>query len=296
MTTQPDGTQPAGPPPDVDWADHADYLVQAAITDQRWYRAVAADLTRPGDQLLVDVGCGGAGMAVALAKAVPNAQVVGVDQEAEVLDAARAHVAEIGVAVRLVQTDLTGDAGVLAAAIGGPADLVWASAVVHHAADQQTLVNVLAALLAPGGRLALAEGGLSSRYLPWDVGIGQPGLELRLESAQDRWFAAMRAGLPGAVSMPYGWNRALRHAGLVDVSTRTRLIERPAPLPADARAWVADKLAHRVGRLTELEMIGSDDVTAWQHILDRDTPEWLGRRDDVFVLDARSVHLGVNPG
>jgi hypothetical protein len=27
-------------------------------------------------------------------------------------------------------------------------------------------------------------------------------------------------------------------------------------------------------------------------LLDPDRPEWIGHRDDVFVLDARSVHVG----
>lgn len=55
---------------------------------------------------------------------------------------------------------------------------------------------MLAGLLAPGGRPALAEGGLASRHLPWDLGFGEPGHELRLQLAEDRWFAVMRISLP----------------------------------------------------------------------------------------------------
>ena len=88
--------------------------------------------------------------------------------------------------------DLGGDLSAVRAAAGPGADLVWASGSVHHAGDQQRAVDTLAGLLAPGGRLALAEGGLPLRCLPWEVGVGEPGLEIRLDAAQDRWFARMR--------------------------------------------------------------------------------------------------------
>ena len=282
--------------PDVDWAEQAAYLADAARTDAEWYRSVANRLARPADRLLVDVGCGGGGMAVALALAAPAARVVAVDDEPAVLDAAAELFAEAGVDVRTAVADAGGDQQALTDAIGGPADLVWASAVVHHAPDQQATVDVLAGLLAPQGRLALAEGGLPRRHLPWDLGTGQPGLESRLEQAQDRWFAAMRDSIPGAVRLPYGWPNALRRAGLADVTTWTSLIERPAPLSPAERERVAGKLAHRVEWLRERKMLPTEDDEAWSRLLDPDRPEWIGHRDDVFVLDARSVHVGERPG
>jgi len=278
--------------PDVDWAEQAAYLADAARTDAEWYRSLASRLARPADRLLVDVGCGGGGMAVALALAAPAARVVAVDDEPAVLDTAAELFAEVGVDVRTAVADAAGDPQALADAIGGPADLVWASAVVHHAPDQQATVDVLAGLLAPQGRLALAEGGLPRRHLPWDLGTGRPGLESRLEQAQDGWFAAMRDSLPGAVRLPYGWPNALRRAGLADVTTWTSLIERPAPLSPAERERVAGKLAHRVEWLRERRLLPAEDDGAWSRLLDPDRPEWIGHRDDVFVLDARSVHVG----
>lgn len=278
--------------PDVDWAEQVAYLSDAARTDAEWYRSVASRLVRPNDRLLVDVGCGGGGMALALALAMPPARVVAVDDEPALLDAAAGLFAEAGVDVRTALSDAAGDARALAAAIGGAADLVWASAVVHHAPDQQATVSTLAGLLAPGGRLALAEGGLPRRCLPWDLGIGPPGLESRLEQAQDRWFAEMRDSMPGAVRLPYGWPSALERAGLTDVMTWTSLIERPPPLDPAEREHVAGKLAHRVEWLREREMLAAEDDDAWSRLLDPDRPEWIGNRDDVFVLDARSVHVG----
>ena len=181
----------------------------------------------------------------------------------------------------------------MAAALGGPADLVWASASVHHAGDQQRAVDALAALLGPGGRLALAEGGLPTRCLPWGFGVGRPGLEERLDGAQGRWFAQMRERLPGSVRMPYGWTSALRRAGLAGVSTRSWLLEAPTPLSTSDRAHLVGELAFRIDRLRPTDLVERDDLLAWDRLLDEGDPAWLGARDDLYRLAARSVHIGV---
>lgn len=284
---------------DIDWGEHTEHLSRAARGDAGWYAAMAAELVRPSDRLLADVGCGGAGMAVELARAASDeTEIVAVDGDEEVLVAAEQNLAAAGVGtrVRVALADLAGGRDVLAEALGGAPDVIWASAVVHHAGDQQAAVDVLAGLLAPGGRLALAEGGLRSRHLPWDVGVGRPGLELRLDAAHDRWFATMRDELPGSVPMPYGWTEALRRAGLEDATSRTTLIERPPPLSTDDARTVIDRLGHWVERLREVDLLEPDDVAAWDRLLDADDPAWLGNRTDLCVLEARSVHTGIRPG
>jgi hypothetical protein len=163
---------------------------------------------------------------------------------------------------------------------------------VHHAGDQQGAVTGLAELLAPGGRLALAEGGLPAYYLPWDVGVGEPGLEHRLVAAGQRWFERMRAALPGQVRMPYGWPEAMRRAGLTEGRTRTFLTEVPAPLPAEAREVVVHALSAQVERLADTELLDESDRDAWRRLLDPDDADWVGGRDDTYVLRARSVYLG----
>src|SRR5690606_39812983 len=122
-----------------------------------------------------------------------------------------------------------------------------ASASIHHLADQQAALDVLAQILRPGGRLALAEGGLSARHLPWDLGIGAPGLEARLLAAEERWFLRMRARLPHAVRMPYGWTTALRRAGLTDVTSQTTTFDKPGPLTGDDLSADLECLERRVG-------------------------------------------------
>src|SRR5215207_1483183 len=157
-------------------------------------------------------------MALLLARRVRTGggRVLAIDREAVLLDRVRKRAQAAGLAdvVQTVRADLAG----LRYAVPEPVALAWAGHVVHHAGDQAAGVAALADVLAPGGVLALAEGGLQPRSLPWDVGVGRPGIEGRLLAAHEEWFAAMRAGLPGAVRDPRGWPAMLRAAGLVDVT------------------------------------------------------------------------------
>jgi SAM-dependent methyltransferase len=282
------------------WTDESDRLRAAARHDGEWYRAVAASLARPGVRLAVDVGCGGAGMAIALAGALPaEARVMAIDGDDGVLAGAAANIDASGVPrgrIELQRFDLGSDLSGLRALIGEPVDVVWASAVVHHVGDQQTAVDGLARLLAPGGRLALAESGLRPHHLPWDVGIGEPGLELRLHAAEYRWFAGMRERLPGRVAMPYGWTEALGRAGLRDVTTRSALIETPAPLTGSDLDHVVVGFRRRVDRVGTAALLDDADRASWDRLLDPEDRDWLGHRTDLFTLDVRSVHVGTAPG
>ncbi|MGH9186748.1 MAG: class I SAM-dependent methyltransferase [Acidimicrobiales bacterium] len=286
-------------PYDIVWSAQREHLAAAACTDAEWYASVARSLCPSTDRLALDVGCGGAGMAVALAAALPpDARVVALDGDDEILATAKDNVEAAGVPagrVDLRQCDLHGGLDALRASVPGRADIIWASAVVHHVGDQQAAIDDLARLLAPGGRLALAEGGLHSRHLPWDVGTGEPGLELRLDAAEDRWFARMRSKLPGNVPMPYGWTEALGRAGLVDVTTWSSLLEQPAPLAEPDRDRVIDGLRHRVDRVRETGIVPAADLATWGQLLDP-ADGGLSRRTDLFSLRVRSVHVGTAGG
>ncbi|WP_238011294.1 class I SAM-dependent methyltransferase [Dactylosporangium sp. AC04546] len=268
----------------LDWDEHAPRLAAAAADEAGWYAAVVAELVRDTDRVAIDVGCGGAGMTVALARRIER--VIAADHNEKVLDAARTVVADAGTTAEFALVDLDQELAL------PEADLVWSSAAVHHAGDQQATLDKLARLVKPGGRLAIAEGGLRPRYLPWDLGVGEPGLEVRLDAAQDRWFARMRAELPGSVPMPYGWPEALRRAGLDDVTTRTFLLERPVPLSAADRERVVAQLGKRLEWLRDTDLLTADDRRTWDRLLDPDGPDWLGHRDDLHSIEARSVQLG----
>jgi SAM-dependent methyltransferase len=285
----------------VDWAEKAAGLVEVARDEQAWYEAMAPALLRPDDRVVVDIGCGGGGMTLALAAALgERGRVVAVDGEPQLLAAVRAEVSaragERLAPVETVEADLGEGVEPVRAALAGPADLVWASASVHHVGDQQAAVGELVSLLGPRGLLALAEDGLPARHLPWDVGVGEPGLELRLDAANAQWFTRMRDELPGSVRMPYGWTEATRRAGLANVTTRTTLREWPAPMPEPERRRLAERFARWIDRLRSTGFLTAADLAAWDRLLDPDDPAWLGHRTDVFRLEARSVHLGMRAG
>ncbi|HYZ09054.1 MAG TPA: class I SAM-dependent methyltransferase [Pseudonocardiaceae bacterium] len=204
----------------IDWTTWLHRLREADAVAAGARRALARRLVGPQTRMVVDVGSGAGGMGVAFVDALSGSggTVVLVDSVPELLDAAAAQVTAAAgplVEMQAVRADAASDELLNTVP---RADLVFASFVVHHLPDQQRGLDRLAALVSPGGRLAIVESGLEQRFLPWDVGVGEPGLQGRLTAAHGKWFCA-RAGMEGAVRLPVGWGRALRDAGLTEVSS-----------------------------------------------------------------------------
>ena len=243
-----------------------------------------------GPLRVLDVGCGAGGAACAFAKALAPGVVVGFDRDPRLLAIARRRAADAGLAAHVVGWSC---AAVDALPVEpGSADVVWASGVVHHLPDQQAAIGTLAGLLRPGGRLALVEGGLPLRCLPFDIGLGRVGLEARLDEARSRWFADMRDELRGP-PLPYGWPAALDRAGLVDVRVRSFLAEAPPPL-GDIGHQVAER--HLRSALTELDdRLAPDDRETIARLLDPEHAAYIGRRDDLMVTAVRTLNVGTAP-
>jgi SAM-dependent methyltransferase len=286
----------------IDWTQRLIAMRRADAVDAEFHRAVAERLvpmaaSDGASPVIVDVGSGAGGMSMQFAAALAargGGRVVLADAVKELLDAAvelTRSVAGESVRVDGVRVDAADEGlpGVLPAA-----DLVWASRVVHHLPDQQKAIDRLARVLAPGGWLALSEGGLASRFLPGDLGIGEPGLGSRLTAARDVWFERMRADMPGSVRLPIGWTKALGVAGLADTSSFSYVIDHPAPASADVRQSVVDWLTW-MSAVSE-EDLSESDRHAVQRLLDPDDEAYVGARDDVYVLGASTVHLGRKSG
>ncbi|MEV3936665.1 class I SAM-dependent methyltransferase [Glycomyces sp. NPDC049804] len=274
----------------LDYAEHTAWLLDGARKDAERFRRLAADLVAPGDRRAADIGCGGGGMAVALAARVP--EVTAFDADPAVLEAARSYAARCGADLEFALGDIASGPESFVAALGGPVDFMWAGHVVHHAADQQAALDTLAAAVAPGGRLALAEGGIGARVLPWDVGVGRPGLQARLETAGSERMIAEQCER-GAVPMPYGWTAALAKAGLREVRTLNECVDRPAPLAGEALDEALASLRDRVGWFEAF--LDADDRAAWKDLLDPGSSSWLGHRDDLAYFEVRTVYLGRKP-
>jgi SAM-dependent methyltransferase len=276
---------------ELDWAAGVEHLRLADALSVALYREIAAWLAPGRESRVLDAGCGAGGMTVQLAQAVgPAGQVVAMDGEPAAVAATSSLVAEHGLAdrVEVVVGELPA-----AAARAGPFDLIRASRVVHHLADEAAGVRALAASLRPAGRLALAEGGLPMGCLPFDTGVGEPGLEDRLAAAAARWFTTLRGGLPAATARHHGWTRVLADAGLVGVGTRSFLLEVGPPLDADQAAYVRGHLRDLLERLDGT--LEESDRRALARLTDPSDPADLARRDDVFALGVQSIHVGTAP-
>ncbi|MEV7139556.1 MULTISPECIES: class I SAM-dependent methyltransferase [Streptomyces] len=278
----------------VDFAEMLPMLEQEAELYSPLYTQAASWLRemRPDPELVVDAGSGPGVISCLLADTFPGARVIAVDGAEPLLERARERAAERGVADRF---------GTLRAELGDglgdleyPADLLWASRSLHHVGDQRGALAGFADRLAPGGTLALLEGGLAPRYLPRDFGIGRPGLHARIDAVEQEWFARMRAELPGAVVEDVeDWPALLTAVGLRHTATRTFLLDLPAPVSDEARAFVATALGHRRDGLGE--HLDADDRATLDRLLDPEDKASVYHRPDVFVLTALTVYVGVKP-
>ncbi|MFF5991979.1 class I SAM-dependent methyltransferase [Prauserella flavalba] len=286
---------PAHTHDDVDWAGRLTSLRRLDALERDRLDAVAARLVvnLPAQPTVVDVGSGAGGMSAALAEALGGrggGTVILVDAVDELLSVAEKAARIAGGSTVAVETIVTDLGTVELSDLLSSADLIWASAVVHHLPDQQLAVHRLARALAPGGLLAVAEGGLDTRCLPWDVGVGEPGLEQRLAAAHEAWFRQLRATMPGAVRMPYGWTVALGKAGLTDIASFSYLVDHPAPTTPAVREFVLERWAW-LAEIAE-ERLSDGDRDAVRRLVDPESPEYLGARDDLYLLNARTVHHG----
>jgi ubiquinone/menaquinone biosynthesis C-methylase UbiE len=161
----------------------------------------------PGSRVL-DAGCGGSGMTRLLAEAVgAEGEVIALDANPQLLEWGKAQVKDTVLSERISFQE--GDVRKLPF-LENEFDLVWCSRVIHGLSDQLAGVAELARVTRPGGRVILREGGLPLQFLPFEIGIGTPGLNGRLGVAHLQWFANWRSSLPGVVAYPYGWCMVVR--------------------------------------------------------------------------------------
>ncbi|MGP3636137.1 class I SAM-dependent methyltransferase [Streptomyces sp. 24-1644] len=249
----------------------------------RWIAGLPA---APEVRRVLDIGSGPGVITCLLAEVFPEAEVIAVDGTPALLERARARAERLGLGdrVRTLHAELPGDLGKLE-----EADLIWAGNSLHHMGDQRGVLAGFAGVLRPGGAVALVEGGLPTRQLPRDIGIGRPGLEARLDALSADWFADMRVALPDAKRETEDWSALFGAVGLEPQGTRSFLLDLPAPLSARAREHVVSSFARQREALTD--RLTAEDIAVLDRLLDPADPAGLHRRDDVFVLAARTVHV-----
>jgi SAM-dependent methyltransferase len=231
----------------------------------------------PSRARIIDLGAGTGTGTLALARQLPDAEIVAVDISAEMLEHLRRKVREAEVAghVRTVQADLDGPWPDL-----GPADLIWASASLHHMADPGHALGQALAALRPGGVLVAAELGSFPRFLADDAGA----------AVEERGHAAMaRIRTEAGLHMDEDWGALLAKAGFVVEAERRFDVALQAPLPAAAGRYAQVSLERMrqalVGRVDDVDLAALDVLAAG-------VPE----RDDLAVRATRTVWQARRPG
>lgn len=270
---------------DVNWAERgadltADGEVNAPMVDQ----ALAWLVDRvPQARRVLDIGSGPGVAACALAELLPAAQVLAVDGASELLALADERAGRLGLGDRF-RTRVIALPDELADLPA--ADLVWVSGVAHHMPDPVEAVREFAALVRPGGVLALREGGLPLRCLP---PYADGGLLARMAVVHDE-LTYRHAHPMGAINAPRAWPQLLREAGLTSVASRTFLLDLPSPLDDRARSGLQRTL--RTSREMLTEHLTDADLARLDQLTSDTDPESVLHRDDAFVLRAATIHTG----
>lgn len=144
---------------DPKYTKYYDTVIALLTREDRWRSAVIARLELTPDDVVVDVGCGTASLAIRIKQQQPGARVIGVDPDPQVLAIARAKVRRAGVQVEFVEG--MGDRAV--EFLGpGMATKVVSSLVLHQCPVpmKKAMIANMFTLLRPGGELVIADYGL----------------------------------------------------------------------------------------------------------------------------------------
>ena len=256
-----------------------DEFTVGAIASIAALRADGAAPVRP----VVDIGSGPGVATTTFARAFPGARVTAVDASPAMLARAKERAAEHGVGDRVdtLLAELPGGLSGLA-----PADVIWASASLHHVGDEIAALRAMRDLLSSSGLLVIAELAAMSRSLPVDVDFADEGFAERFDAAGKRWWADMRAGLPGSTaSRPL--DEMVEAAGLSIVESRVATLRFDAPLTDAQQAIGLGEL-----RRTRHQLSGylkPRDLAVLDALADIDNPRYMLRRPDVHITQARHI-------
>ncbi|WP_432103630.1 class I SAM-dependent methyltransferase [Streptomyces sp. bgisy091] len=232
---------------------------------------------------VVDLGSGTGTGTFALLERFPRATVTPVDSSptmlARLVEAARAK--GLGDRVRPLEADAgAGLAGV------EDADLVWASASLHHVDDPAAALAGARAALRPGGLLAVAELDGLPRFLPDAGEEGGPGLEARCREAMDALHGEQVPHL-GA-----DWGQRLTEAGFTVEHEQTERLELRAPLPEGVGRYARIVFSRIRGALEG--RTAPADLAGLDALLDGG-PQDVRHRDDLVVRSVRELWVARRP-
>ncbi len=244
----------------------------------------------PGSHVL-DAGCGGGGVTRLLAEAVGDAgQVTALDIEPPLLEATQHLLAASPISSRVQYEQASIDDLPFP---DGTFDLVWCSRVIHHMPDMVAAVREIRRVLKPGTRFAMREDGFLMGLLPFDIGLGEPGLDERINAVRAWDFAQVRPSIADSVHYPFGWTQLLRDAGFANVTARSFIFEALPPFGDELSNFV---LRHWRQPLEEAETrawLSPEDREVLEKLVDPQSEYYLLRRNDLHFVKVSTVYLGI---
>jgi SAM-dependent methyltransferase len=244
-------------------------------------RAAIASLRLEPRMRVLDAGCGTGETLGWLAAAVaPGGLALGIDLSTSHLGAARARLPH---GTPLVQANL-----MQAPIARGSIDVVWSVNTVHHLPDPVTGARALAALLRPGGRLALGQSSLlPDMYFAWDARLERVVNEAVHAYYRDRYGLSEQelTAVRGLVGL-------LHEAGLTGISVRTFVIERAAPLSPCTGAWLLGAIFRGTWGERLRPYLAADDYEQLRCLSDPEHPCFALRRPDFHFLQTFTLAVG----
>jgi len=251
-------------------------------------RRIIADLGLPPASRGLDVGCGVGLYGLWLAEAVGSAgHVVGIEPEAERVDAARALVGGLLEAGRLEFRQ--GD-GMTIPLPDRSVDWLWCGDVLHHIVETERALREFLRVVRAGGRIIIKESQvLSALFLP-----GHPELERRIQLAE------IRRTLDEGGGRSFHERRqttlaSLRAVGLTHLTMRTYLLERRAPLDAADHDYVQHTVFTRNWGERLRDLLTAEDWDRRSALCEADSPNNILRSLDYFCLYPITVFIAQIP-
>ncbi len=230
---------------------------------------------------VVDAGCGtGETLGWLAAAVMPGGYALGMDISVNHLRAARGAMAED---TALLQADL-----LRPPLVAGSFDVVWSVNSVHHLDDPSAGTRALAALLRPGGQLALGQSSLlPDMYFAWDARLERSVTEAVRAYYRERYglsehdLTAVRSLLA-----------LLQDAGLCGISVRTFVIERCAPLDPSTRAWLLEAIFRGTWGERLRSFLSEPDYQELTRLCDPEHADFALHRPDFHFLQTFTLAVG----
>ncbi|WP_439657379.1 class I SAM-dependent methyltransferase [Lentzea sp. HUAS TT2] len=240
-----------------------------------------AEVADRAPERILDLGSGPGTGTLALARRFGSATVTAADISPQMLHRLHKQAAAYGVAERVSTVEANLDERWTEIGEGGPFDLIWAAAFLHHVADPGATLAQAFEHLRPGGLLAVTEMDFFPRFLPRYAGVGRPGLEARLHAATN-------------TQPPHEWTGPLQDAGFSVVERRPFEISldstQTGPVLNDYAQVCLTKL-----RSHATDVLDADDLAALDALLDATRPHSISRRDDLSVRTTRTTWIARRP-